>query len=90
MGNMYSLTDQKDLLPYIPSILPGLKLSLLDPVPEVRSVSSKALGAMIKAIGENSLKEIIAWLMEKLVSETSGVDRSGKSMLILHKLTSYY
>ena len=75
MGNMYSLTDQKDLLPYLPAILPGLKLSLLDPVPEVRSVSSKALGAMIKAIGENGLNDIISWLMEKLVSENSSVDR---------------
>lgn len=77
MGNMYSLTDQKDLLPYLPAILPGLKLSLLDPVPEVRSVSSRALGAMIRAIGENGLNEIIAWLMEKLVSDASAVDRSG-------------
>jgi hypothetical protein len=79
MGNMYSLTDQKDLLPYLPAILPGLKLSLLDPVPDVRSVSSKALGAMIRAIGENGLNDIISWLMEKLVSETSSVDRSGKN-----------
>jgi HEAT repeat protein len=77
MGNMYSLTDQKDLLPYLPAILPGLKASLLDPVPEVRAVSAKALGAMIKVIGENGLNEIIAWLMERLVSEVSSVDRSG-------------
>lgn len=77
MGNMYSLTDQKDLQPYLPSILPGIKLSLLDPVPEVRSVSAKALGSLISAIGENGLNEIIAWLMEKLVSEQSSVDRSG-------------
>lgn len=77
MGNMYSLTDQKDLQPYLPSILPGIKLSLLDPVPEVRSVSSKALGTLITSIGENGLNDIIAWLMDKLVSEQSSVDRSG-------------
>merc|ERR1719219_729880 len=52
IGNMYSLTDQKDLNPYLPSIMPGLKTSLLDPVPEVRSVSSRALGAMVRGMGE--------------------------------------
>lgn len=45
IGNMYSLTDQKDLMPYYPSILPGLKTCLLDPVPEVRTVSARALGS---------------------------------------------
>ena len=77
IGNMYSLTDQKDLSPYLPGILPGLKSSLLDPVPEVRAVSARALGAMVKGMGETSFEELLPWLMSTLTSETSGVDRSG-------------
>lgn len=77
IGNMYSLTDQKDLLPYLPHIVPGLKASLLDPVPEVRSVSARALGAMVKGMGEASFEELLPWLMQTLTSEASSVDRSG-------------
>ncbi|XP_032513752.2 stalled ribosome sensor GCN1 isoform X1 [Danaus plexippus] len=77
IGNMYSLTDQKDLTPYLPSIIPGLKSSLLDPVPEVRSVSARALGAMVRGMGEGSFEELLPWLMHTLTSESSSVDRSG-------------
>lgn len=77
IGNMYSLTDQKDLAPYLPNIIPGLKQSLLDPVPEVRSVSARALGAMVKGMGESSFDDLLPWLMQTLTSESSSVDRSG-------------
>nr|CAD7442358.1 unnamed protein product [Timema bartmani] len=89
IGNMYSLTDQKDLTPYLPTIIPGLKSSLLDPVPEttedgeiearisVRSVSARALGAMVRGMGESSFEDLLPWLMQTLTSETSSVDRSG-------------
>ncbi|TRY60563.1 hypothetical protein DNTS_026976 [Danionella cerebrum] len=77
IGNMYSLTDQKDLSPYLPSVIPGLKMSLLDPVPEVRTVSAKALGAMVKGMGESCFDDLLPWLMETLASEQSSVDRSG-------------
>ncbi|XP_075390131.1 stalled ribosome sensor GCN1 [Tenrec ecaudatus] len=77
IGNMYSLTDQKDLAPYLPSVTPGLKTSLLDPVPEVRTVSAKALGAMVKGMGESCFEDLLPWLMETLTYEQSSVDRSG-------------
>ncbi|XP_014232646.1 eIF-2-alpha kinase activator GCN1 [Trichogramma pretiosum] len=77
IGNMYSLTDQKDLTPYLPTIIPGLKTSLLDPVPEVRSVSARALGAMVRGMGESSFEDLLPWLMMTLTSEASSVDRSG-------------
>ncbi|KAL4223498.1 eIF-2-alpha kinase activator GCN1 [Mactra antiquata] len=77
IGNMYSLTDQKDLDPYIEKVIPGLKQSLLDPVPEVRGVSAHALGAMVKGMGGEKFDDLMTWLMETLKSEGSSVDRSG-------------
>ncbi|CAB4017482.1 eIF-2-alpha kinase activator GCN1-like, partial [Paramuricea clavata] len=77
IGNMYSLTDQKDLNPYLSSVMPGLKQALLDPVPEVRAVSAHALGALVKELGEENCSDLLPWLMETLISESSSVDRSG-------------
>lgn len=49
---------------------------MLDPVPEVRTVSAKALGAMVKGMGESSVGEnLLPWLMQTLTSEASPVDR---------------
>jgi len=77
IGNMYTLTDKKDLAPYLPDVLPGLKQSLVDPVPEVRSVCAKALGAMVRGMGDEGLAELLPWLLATLQSESSSVDRSG-------------
>eukprot|EP01135_Chromosphaera_perkinsii_P011402 Nk52_evm47s2391 gene=Nk52_evmTU47s2391 len=77
IGNMSSLTDHKDLAPYLPSILPGLKGVLLDPVPQVRAISAKALGTMVRGLGESKFSELIPWLIETMKSESSSVDRSG-------------
>jgi len=58
-------------------MIPGLKQSLLDPVPEVRTASAKALGAMVRGMGEKGFEELVPWLMQTLTSEQSSVDRSG-------------
>ena len=67
----------KDLAPYLPTMIPGLKQSLLDPVPEVRTASAKALGAMVRGMGEKGFEELVPWLMQTLTAEQSSVDRSG-------------
>lgn len=67
----------QDLSPYLPSVIPGLKSSLLDPVPEVRRVSARALGAIVKGMGESGCEDLLPWLMQTLTSENSSVDRSG-------------
>lgn len=40
-------------------------------------MSAKALGAMVKGMGETCFDDLLPWLMETLASEQSSVDRSG-------------
>lgn len=40
-------------------------------------MSARALGAMVRGMGENSFEELLPWLMQTLTSESSSVDRSG-------------
>eukprot|EP00038_Savillea_parva_P019291 m.27053 g.27053 ORF g.27053 m.27053 type:complete len:2638 (-) comp4371_c0_seq1:195-8108(-) len=77
IGNMYTLTEPKDLAPYLPALLPGVQEALLDPEPSVRGIASKALGSIVKGMGEDSFPELMPWLFETLRSETNSVDRSG-------------
>lgn len=71
MGNICSLTsDPSDLLPYISILMPAIKNSLFDSIPEIRASAAKALGSMAKGLGiENSL-EMLGWLREHLNSHT--------------------
>ncbi|KAJ3106530.1 translational activator of GCN4 [Phlyctochytrium planicorne] len=77
MGQMASLTDQKDLIPYLNNLLPKLKEVLVDPVPEARSVAARALGSMVEKLGEGNFPGLVSELLVTLKSEHSAVDRFG-------------
>ena len=38
-------------------------------------MSARALGAMVRGMGESSFEDLLPWLMTTLTSETSSVDR---------------
>lgn len=69
---------------------------LVDPIPEVRTVASRALGSLIKGMGDDNFKDLVPWLLQTLKSETSSVERSGAAqglsevfmMTILRRLCS--
>ncbi|KAL3523389.1 hypothetical protein ACH5RR_016223, partial [Cinchona calisaya] len=78
VGNMCSLvTEPKDMIPYIGLLLPEVKKVLVDPIPEVRSVAARALGSLIKGMGEENFPDLVSWLLDTLKSDGSNVERSG-------------
>ncbi|XP_057962817.1 protein ILITYHIA [Malania oleifera] len=78
VGNMCSLvTEPKDMIPYIGLLLPEVKKVLVDPIPEVRSVAARALGSLIRGMGEENFPDLVSWLLDTLKSDNSNVERSG-------------
>lgn len=77
VGNMASLTDQKDLVPYLGIILPGLNEVLVDPVPAARGTAAKALGALVEKLGEENFPGLVLDLLDILKTDSGGVDRQG-------------
>jgi HEAT repeat protein len=78
-GNMMTMvSDPKFLVPYLAAVLPGLRDCLLDPIPDVRATSAKALGCLIAGVGEEEeLADLVPWLTTTLCTEASPVERSG-------------
>ncbi|CAI0433676.1 unnamed protein product [Linum tenue] len=78
VGNMCSLvTESRDMIPYIGLLLPEVKKVLVDPIPEVRSVAARALGSLIRGMGEEKFPDLVPWLFDTLKSDGSNVERSG-------------
>lgn len=78
VGSMVLLIkDPKDIQPYLPSLLPLLKQTLLDPSPDVRVTSAKAFGTLAKTLPEEMLGDVLPWLFEQLRGGETSVDRSG-------------
>jgi HEAT repeat protein len=79
VGNMATLTEAKDLTPYLSQLVPLLRVVLIDPVPEARSTAAKSLGGLVERLGEQSFPDLLDSLMEVLNSPSSGVDQQGPS-----------
>ncbi|TIC67402.1 ARM repeat-containing protein [Wallemia mellicola] len=77
IGNLASLTDSKDFLPYMKVLLELVHNVLVDPVPEARATAAKTLGSLIERLGENNFPNMIPSLISMIRSDTSGVDRQG-------------
>lgn len=78
VGSMCTMiNDAKDLIPYMEMVLPSLKTQLMDPIPEVRAVAAKAMGKLVKGLGEKHFSDILTWLLEVIKGDFGSVERSG-------------
>jgi hypothetical protein len=58
-GNICTMINEpKDFIPYLDMLLPDLKGVLLDPIPDCRSISAKALGSLTRSLGEATFPEV--------------------------------
>ncbi|EPS44221.1 hypothetical protein H072_1774 [Dactylellina haptotyla CBS 200.50] len=82
IGSLAHLTERKDLMIHLSILINGLKVAVVDPVPQTRSTASKALGILIEKLGEDAMPELIPGLMYTLKSETGAGDRLGSAQAL--------
>ena len=73
------VAEPKDIEPYVPLLLPALRGCLADPLPAVRAAAARALGSLLRGVGEGGglLGDLLPWLMDSLHAGASSVERSG-------------
>lgn len=74
---MASLTESRDLVPYLDALMPLVHQVLVDPVPEARATAAKSLGTLVERLGETNFPDLVDTLTSTLKADSSGVDRQG-------------
>ena len=67
--DFHDLFCSQDMAPYVPLLIPELRLALIDPLPEVRATAAKALGSLLRGMGQQHFQDLMPWLLQTLKSE---------------------
>ena len=49
-------------------LVPDLQAALVDPLPEVRATAARALGSLLRGMGEEHFQDLVPWLLTTLQS----------------------
>lgn len=83
VGSLCQLvTDSKDMSAYMDDIVLSLKKVLVDPIPEVRFASAKAIGSLVRGIGPSAVQELLPWFLETLKSDSTSVEKNGAAQAL--------
>lgn len=88
VGNICSLANRDDVMPYLPKLLPPLKKCLMDPLPDVRAVAAHSIGMLGHEVGEEEMKDTLSWLIEKVYEDSTVAERSGAAQGLADLLAS--
>ncbi len=88
LGSLGNLTDQRDLISYLPDILPPLRDILSDAIPENRASAATSLGLLVEKLGEDNFPDLIDSLMDDLRVETRGIGRLGSAQALSEILSA--
>ena len=58
----------QDMAPYVGVLVPDLQAALVDPLPEVRATAARALGSLLRGMGEEHFQDLVPWLLTTLQS----------------------
>ncbi len=82
IGSLAHLTEKRDIVTHLPSLVTGLRLAAIDPVPATRATGSKALGSLVEKLGEDAFPDLIPSLMSALRTDTGASDRLGAAQAL--------
>ena len=63
------------MAPYVPLLVPELQLALVDPLPAVRATAAKAMGSLLRGMGEASFQGLLPWLLDTMKSDVCDLQR---------------
>lgn len=71
-------------------LVPAIKTSLFDVIPEIRASAAKALGRLSKGLGTDHSVEMLGWLREHLdKKQTSSAEKSGAAQGFAEMISSH-
>ncbi len=77
VGDLASLTNPRDLIPYFPRLLPLVHVMLSDTLPEARATAAKSLRNLVERMGETHFPDLVPGLLRILKMDTSSMEKQG-------------